>query len=170
LPKDADSTFADAILLKQVWVDNGMSCSSNGSGTVDDNGNVSTHSSGNCSQNGIAHYTVESGTTVYVLQPKLKHPKTAMFTLGYSAMFAKASVLHGVPLGKHFEMRIDKHGDAIVRIADGREAPYRIVEAGPVMPAPTQSAPAAPHPTPRVCLETVTDAQGTVSCLHWAEQ
>jgi hypothetical protein len=167
--KDNDANFADAVLLKQVWVDDGMSCSSHGSGKVDDDGNISTHSSGGCSQNRIAHYTVECGTTVYVLQPKLKHPKTAFLTLGYSAMFARQSVLHSVPLGTHVGMRIDKHGDAIVKVAEGREAPYRIVEAEPTADSSAKVRP-APRPTPRVCLETATDSQGNLTCLRWDDQ
>ena len=174
--KDKNDNFADAVLVKQVWVDNGLSCSSSGSGQVDDNGDIRTNTHGNCAQNRIAHYTVESGGIVYVLQPKLKHPKTAILTsavtMGYSAMFAKMSVLHGVPLGTHVGMKIDKHGDAVVRVADGREAPYRVIEASPLPASASTQSGASPttRPTQALCLETTTDPQGNMTCLKWATQ
>lgn len=163
--KEKNISFVDAVLLKQELIDNGMSCSSSGTGEVEDDGDIQTRGTAECSKNTIAHYTVQSGVTLYILQPRIRRPWLALVTLGWYAVLAKNSVLHGIAPGTSVRMRIPEDGKTIIRVADGRESPYRIVGASLVPQAESSQ---ASKPTPMLCLETVTDSEGKITCRKWA--
>src|SRR5678816_1877730 len=104
-----------------------------------------------------SHYTVAVGDVSYVLAPALTHPKTALFTLGYSAAFQKNSVLYAQLPGTTLKVRVVKD-KVYVRIGD-RESPYHVVslasatpeKGGPThQPEHVAAAPSAPVSSPVV--------------------
>jgi hypothetical protein len=123
--KAADGDYHDGVLVKFETVSSGLSCSSSGSGKVNDNGQVNVSNSGSCSEDSVGHYTVAVGDVSYVLAPALAHPKTALFTLGYSAAFQKHSVLYAQLPQTAVKVRVSKD-KLYVKIGD-RESPYRVV-------------------------------------------
>jgi hypothetical protein len=123
--KAADGDYHNGVLVRFETVSTGLSCSSSGSGTVNDDGQVSTSNSGSCSEDSVGHYTVAVGDVSYVLAPALTHPKTAIFTLGYSAAFQKHSVLYAQLPQTPVKVRVSKE-KVFVKIGD-RESPYRVV-------------------------------------------
>lgn len=131
--KHADSDYQDAVLVKFVTVTTGSSCSSSGdtNGKVDDNGNVSATSSGttNCANRTKRHYTLSVGQQTFVIEPEPTRGQkgTALATLGWSAAFAKQSVLADQLPGTHVMVRTDADG-FWVKIGK-RESLYRVVAA-----------------------------------------
>jgi hypothetical protein len=123
--RSAKGDYHDGVLVKFQMVKSGESCSSTGSGQVNDDGQVSVSNSGSCSEKSVAHYTIVVGDISYVLSPAVTHPKTAIFTLGYSAAFQKDSVLYAQLPGTPVKVRVKK-GKVYVRIGD-RESPYHVV-------------------------------------------
>jgi hypothetical protein len=119
--------YADGVLRAARSVENGMSCSSSGNATDDGSGGKDINTNGSCSSTTIWHYKVEAGGQAYVLAPALARPKTAMFTLGWSAAFQKHSVLYLQPIGTHVLLRVDpKREQVLIRIGD-RESVYNVV-------------------------------------------
>ncbi len=123
----------DGVLVSFTEVVAGSSCSGTGktNGTVDDSGNVSgtTTTNTNCSLNRRRHYTVTIGGSTMVLEPKAtkKAKGAALATLGWSAVFAKESVLSNQLPGIHFLAWSDASG---IHIKLGkRESLYEIVAA-----------------------------------------
>src|SRR5678810_295984 len=81
--KPSEADYHHGVLVRFEMVSSGLSCSSSGSGKVNDDGQVNVSNSGSCSEDSVGHYTVAVGDVSYVLAPALTHPKTALFTLGY---------------------------------------------------------------------------------------
>ena len=123
--KAADGDYHDGVLVRFEMVSTGLSCRSSGSGTVNDDGQVNTSSTGTCSEDNVGHYTVAVGDMSYVLAPAVTHPKTAIFTLGYSAAFQKHSVLYAQLPGTPVKVRVVKD-KVYVKLGD-RESPYHVV-------------------------------------------
>jgi hypothetical protein len=123
--KAADGDYHDGVLVRFEMVSAGLSCSSSGNGTVNDDGQVNVRNSGSCSQDSVAHYSIAVGDISYVLTAALTHPKTALFTLGYSAAFEKHSVLYAQLPGTPIKVRMVKD-KVYVKLGD-RESPYKVV-------------------------------------------
>ena len=128
-----DSDYQDAVLVKFVTVTTGSSCShrSNTSGEVDDNGNVSARTTGHsdCADVTSRHYTLSVGQQAYVIEPELTKGQkgAALATLGWSAAFAKQSVLADLLPGTHVLVRSDADG-LWVKVGK-RESRYRVMTA-----------------------------------------
>jgi len=128
-----DSDYQDAVLVKFVTVTTGTDCShrSNTSGQVDDNGSVSadTNGSTSCSDITKRHYTLSVGQQTYIIEPEpTKGQKgAALATLGWSAAFAKQSVLAAQLPGTHVLVRSDAEG-FWVKLGK-RESRYRVISA-----------------------------------------
>lgn len=123
--KVVEGDYHDGVLVRFEMVSSGVSCSSSGSGKVNDDGDVTVSNSGSCSDDSIEHYTVAVGEMSYVLAPAIAHPKTALLTLGYSAAFQKRSVLYAQLPGTAVKVRIVK--DKVYIKLDERESPYKVV-------------------------------------------
>jgi hypothetical protein len=128
-----NATYQDAVLVKFVTVTTGNSCSQNGStsGKVDDDGNISANSSGtsNCANITKRHYTISVGQQTFVIEPEFTKGQkgAALATLGWSAAFAKQSVLSDQLPGTHVLVRSAPDG-FWVKVGK-RESRYRVVAA-----------------------------------------
>ena len=131
--KPVPADYQDAVLVKFVTVTTGSSCSSSGNtlGKVDDDGNLTANSSGSadCSNQTTRHYTLSVGPQVFVIEPELTKGQkgAALATLGWSARFAKESVLAYELPGTHVLVRTDAEG-FWVKVGK-RESRYRVVGA-----------------------------------------
>jgi hypothetical protein len=130
-PKDVQ--YQDAVLVSFKDITTGSNCSSNGTvkGKVDDDGNVSgdSNSTTSCSDKTMRHYTIKVGDSVFVLEPSMSGGQKAgaVASLGWSAVFAKKSVLWNQLPGTHMQVRSDPHG-FYVKVGN-RESLYDIVGA-----------------------------------------
>jgi hypothetical protein len=125
--------YQDAILVSFQTVHSGSSCSASGTvkGEEDSSGNVTgtTNSNSSCVDDTVRHYTLKVGDHTYALRPALTKGKAAlgMATLGWSAVFAKNSVLSNLLPGTHVLVRTDESG-FYVKVGK-RESRYAIVGA-----------------------------------------
>jgi hypothetical protein len=131
--KHPDAKYQDAILVRFVTVTTGKSCSQNGttSGKVDDDGNISANSSGtsDCANITRRHYTISVGQQTFVIEPEFTKGQkgAALATLGWSAAFAKQSVLADQLPGAHVLVCSDPDGFWVKVVK--RESRYRVVAA-----------------------------------------
>ncbi len=136
-----DSAYQDAMLVKFVTVTTGTSCShkSNTTGTVDattdadgnTDGTVRATTSGstNCSNDITRYYTISVGEQTFVIEPEMTKGQkgAALATMGWSAVFAKQSVLANQLPGVHILVRSDAAG-LWVKVGK-RESRFRMVDA-----------------------------------------
>jgi hypothetical protein len=131
--KHPDVIYQDAVLVKFITVTTGNSCSHNGStsGKVDDDGSISANSSGtsDCTNLTKRHYTISVGQQTFEIEPEFTKGQkgAALATLGWSAAFAKQSVLSDQLPGTHVLVRSDSDG-FWVKVGK-RESRYRVVAA-----------------------------------------
>ena len=139
--KAPDSAYQEAVLVKFTTVTTGTSCSHSASTTGDvdattsDDGNTTgtvkatTSGSTDCSDVTRRHYTLAVGQQTFVIEPEpTKGQKgVAMATLGWSAAFAKQSVLADQLPGTHVRVRSDGSGFCVK--LGKRESRYSAISA-----------------------------------------
>jgi hypothetical protein len=126
--------YDDGVLQSFRVVDEGQSCSTNGTttGTVSDSGNVNANSSSSttCSPRKKAFYTiVVKGQTLVITPTQSAGTKVGVVaSLGWGALFLKDSCLYGQLPGAKFQIRTESPGTYRIKLGK-RESLYKLVSA-----------------------------------------
>jgi hypothetical protein len=125
--------YQEATLVNFKTIQTGSNCSSYGNvnGQVENNGQVTGHTTGtsSCNARMTTYYTLSFGDHTYTLRPEMttKERTAAVASLGYAVFFMKNSVLDKRLPGTKVLLRTDAKG-AWVKLGR-RESRYEIVEA-----------------------------------------
>ena len=117
------------VLVSFRTVTTGSSCSGNVDAKVDEAGQVNGSTESTCSDRRLRFYTIQVEGQTFVVAPDHtgKQKAVGMATLGWSAAFAKGSVLRDQLPGAHIQVRSDPSG-LFIRVGK-KESKFTIVEA-----------------------------------------
>src|SRR5579863_2651321 len=90
---DAKEKYQDGTFVDSVYESDG-SFDCRGDGTVQKNGDIDL--SERCKPHYEQHYRIAVSGYVYKIKHSIDHPKTALFTMGYSAIAENSGVLSPV--------------------------------------------------------------------------